>query len=308
LAVSQIPGTFGQGWPGLLYLSTYSFLPVAAQERAGLTTASQESFTDIIPVHEVAHQWWGNLVGWSSYHDQWIDEGLAVYLALLFADSQKNPNHTLLSWLTRYRRRLITKDPESDLAPAEIGPVYMGNRLSSSRSPDAYDVIVYCKGAWIFHMLREMLREPNSHDPDARFIALLHTLLAKYDQKALSTDALQREVEAVMTKKMDLEGGRSMEWFFQQYVYGNGIPRYRLEFSSRHGEKGYQVRGKLFQTGVPRSFIAPVPVYIASVSGHTTYLGTVVAAGEETSFSFTSATQPHKIVIDPHTTLLAVTE
>ena len=308
LAVSQIPGTFGQGWPGLLYLSTYSFLPTEAQERAGLTTTSQEAFTDIIPVHEVAHQWWGNLVAWSSYHDQWIDEGLAVYLALLFADSQKNSNRTLPSWLTRYRKRLVTKDPDSDLAPAEIGPVYMGNRLSSSKSPDAYDVIVYCKSAWIFHMLREMLREPNSRDPDARFIALLHTLLAKYDQKALSTEALQREVEAVMTKKMDLEGGRSMEWFFQQYVYSTGIPRYRLEFIARRSEKGFQVRGKLFQTGVPRSFIAPVPLYVATGAGHSTYLGTVVSSGEETSFSFTSASDPHKIVIDPHMTLLAVTE
>lgn len=308
LAVSQIPGTFGQGWPGLLYLSTYSFLPIEAQERAGLTTSSQESFTDIIPVHEVAHQWWGNMVGWSSYHDQWIDEGFAVYLALLFADSQKTPDRTLQSWLTRYRKRLITKDPESDLAPSEIGPIYMGNRLSSSKSPDAYEVIVYCKSAWIFHMLREMLREPNSHDPDARFVALLRTLLAKYDQKALSTEQLQREVEAVMTRKMDLEGGRSMEWFFQQYVYGTGIPRYRLEFSTRRVEKGFQVRGKLFQTGVPRSFIAPVPLYVSTVSGRTNYLGTVVTSGEETSFTFTSAADPHKIVVDPHLTLLCVPE
>ena len=89
LAVSQIPGGFGQGWPGLLYLSTFSFLPQATQESMGLTTSSQEAFTDIIPVHEVAHQWWGNVVGWSNYRDQWIDEGLSVYLSLLFADSQK---------------------------------------------------------------------------------------------------------------------------------------------------------------------------------------------------------------------------
>jgi hypothetical protein len=308
LAVSQIPGTFGQGWPGLLYLSTYSFLPAEAQERAGLTSSSQESFTDIIPVHEVAHQWWGNMVGWSSYHDQWIDEGLAVYLALLFADSQKNPDRTLPAWLTRYRKRLITKYPESDLTPAEIGPVYMGNRLSSSKSPDAYEVIVYCKSAWIFHMLREMLRDPKSGDPDARFIALLHTLLAKYDQKALSTEQLQREVEAVMTRKMDLEGGRSMEWFFQQYVYSTGIPRYRLEFSTRRVDKGFQVRGKIFQSDVPRSFIAPVPLYVSTASGRTNYLGTVVTSGEETSFTFTSATDAHKIVVDPRMTLLCVPE
>lgn len=308
LAVSQIPGTFGQGWPGLLYLSTYSFLPAGAQERAGLSATSQESFTDIIPVHEVAHQWWGNVVAWSSYRDQWIDEGLAVYLSLLFTDAQKNSERALLTWLARYRKRLITKAADSDMAPADIGPVSIGSRLSSSKSPDAYDVVVYSKGAWVFHMIREMLREPNSKDPDARFIALLHTLVTKYAEKALSTDDLQHEVEAVMTHKMDLEGGRSMEWFFQQYVHNTGIPHYRVEFTSRRVEKGFQVRGKLYQTDVPRSFIAPVPLYISSGVGHGNYLGTVVTIGEETPFSIHTSSDPHKILVDPHMTLLCVTE
>jgi Peptidase family M1 domain len=308
LEVSQIPGTFGQGWPGLLYLSTYSFLPADVQQRAGLNTTMQESFNDIIPVHEVAHQWWGNVVGWSSYRDQWIDEGLAVYLALLFAESEKNNDRTVVTWLARYRKRLVTKPPDSDLAPGEIGPVSVGSRLSSSKSPDGYDIVVYSKGPWIFHMLREMLREPNSHNPDERFIALLHTLLVKYAQKPLTTEDLQHEVEAVMTHKMDLEGGRSMEWFFQQYVYGTGIPRYRLEFTTRHTEKGFQVRGKLYQAGVPRSFIAPVPLFVSSGSNRSTYLGTVITLGDETSFSFTTPTDPRKILIDPHMTLLCVTE
>jgi hypothetical protein len=308
LAVSQIPGTFGQGWPGLLYISTFSFLPPETQERAGMTSTSQETFTDIMPVHEVAHQWWANVVGWSSYRDQWIDEGLCVYLSILFADSQKIPDHALLTWLGRYRKRLVTKPPDSSLPPADIGPVTMGMRLSSSKSPDAYDVLVYSKGAWIFHMLREMLRDRNSREPDARFIALLHTLIGKYAQKSLSTEQLQKEVEAVMTKKMDLEGGRSMQWFFEEYVRGTGIPHYKLEFTTRRIDKGYQVRGKLLQSGVPRSFIAPVPLYAGSSAGHSVLLGTVLAEGEETSFSFNSPTEPHKLLIDPHMTLLCVPE
>lgn len=306
LAVSQIPGTFGQGWPGLLYLSTYAFLPAEAQERAGISGTNQESFTDIMPVHEVAHQWWGSVVGWSSYHDQWIDEGMAVYLALLFEASRKNSERTVTTWLGRYRQRLVTRPPDSDIAPGDIGPVSMGSRLISSKSPEAYDIIVYSKGPWIFHMIREMLREPNASDPDARFVALLRTLVIKYAQKALTTEDLQREVEAAMIHKMDLEGGHSMEWFFQQYVYGTGIPHYRVEFTRRRTEKGFQVRGKLFQTGVPRSFIAPVPLYVNAASGRSNYLGTVVATGEETSFSFTTAIDPHKILIDPRMTLLCI--
>ena len=89
LSVSQIPGTFGQGWPGLLYLSTYSFLTPQAQQRAGLSSTGQQAFTDIVPYHEAAHQWWGNVIGWSSYRDQWIDEAIANYLALALRRQQK---------------------------------------------------------------------------------------------------------------------------------------------------------------------------------------------------------------------------
>jgi hypothetical protein len=310
LGVSQIAGAFGQGWPGLLYLSTFSFLPDEAQYRAGLSSTGRAFFSDVVPFHEVAHQWWGNVVGWSSYQDQWIDEAIAEYLALQFADSQKNQDHPLNTWLTHYRKRLTTKAEGEDRVPADIGPVIAGRRLISSRSPDAYSVVVYAKGVWIMHMVREMLRQPavNGKDPDARFISLFHTLVSKYARKALTTADLQREVEAVMTPRMDLEGGRSMEWFFDEYVRGTGIPHYKVQFMSRNTEKGFQIRGKLIQDGVPRSFIAPVPIYATTTLGRMIFLGTVVATGEETSFTFTSAAQPHKLLIDPHMTLLCITE
>jgi hypothetical protein len=307
LSVSQIPGTFGQGWPGLLYLSTYSFLPAEAQHRAGLSEASQEHFTELVPFHEVAHQWWGNVVGWSSYRDQWIDEAIANYLALLFADSQKNKDHSLRVWLDRYRHQLLEQLPGRELPNSQIGALELGGRLTSSKSPNGFEDVIYGKGSWVIHMLREMLRQPGGKDPDARFVALLHTLATKYAYKALSTADLQREVEAVMTPGMDLEGGRSMEWFFAEWVRGTGIPRYHVEFSVHPSEKGFVVRGKLFQEGVPRSFLAPVPLYASAGVGHSAPLGIVVAAGAETSFHFTTPTAPHKIVIDPQMTLLCTT-
>ena len=308
LSLSQIPGTFGQGWPGLLYVSTYSFLSPAAQQRAGLSTASQEHFTNIVPFHEVAHQWWGNQVGWSSYHDQWIDEALANYLAVLFAETQRDPDHTLRIWLERYRRRLVEKTPNERVAPGDIGALTLGNRLTSSLSPDGFDAVIYSKGTWVIHMLREMLRQPGAKNPDARFIAFLQGLSKNYAQRALSTEDFQREVEKVMTPSMALEGGRSMEWFFEQWVHGAGVPHYRVEYNVQHTEKGYVVKGKLFQTRVPQSFISPVPLYASMGSGNNTLLGTVVAAGEETSFRFTTQKPPRKLLIDPQMTVLCTTE
>jgi len=308
LSVSQIPGTFGQGWPGLLYLSTYAFLPAEAQKRAGLSATGQESFTELVPFHEVAHQWWGNVVGWDTYRDQWINEAIANYLALLFADSQKRTDHSLHVWLDRYRYHLVEKLPGADQSNSEIGALDLGNRLTSSKSPNGFEDVIYGKGSWVIHMLREMLREPGAKNPDARFIGLLRTLAAKYAYRALSTSDLQHEVEAVMTPAMDLEGGHSMEWFFEQWVRGTGIPRYRVEFNVHHSDKGYLVRGKLFQEDVPHSFIAPVPLYSSAGGGHATPLGVVVATGPETSFHFTTQIEPHKIIVDPQMTLLCVTQ
>lgn len=107
---------------------------------------------------------------------------------------------------------------------------------------------------------------------------------------------------------MDLEGGRSMEWFFEQWVKGTGIPHYRVEFSTHHTEKGIIVRGKLFQTEVPHYFITSVPLYANDGSGHLAFLGDVVAAGPETSFHFAAKLPPRKLVIDPQMTLLCVTD
>jgi hypothetical protein len=132
-------------------------------------------------------------------------------------------------------------------------------------------------------------------------------LVAKYAYRALSTDDLQHEVEAIMTPAMDLEGGHSMEWFFAEWVRGTGIPHYRAEFTAHHTEKGYLVKGKLFQTGVARSFIASVPLYSGG-AGHNAFLGTVVAAGPETSFYFVSQSPPRKLVVDPQMTILCTSE
>jgi hypothetical protein len=303
LSVSQIPGTFGQGWPGLLYISTYSFLPAEAQQRAGLTSSGQEHFHDLVPFHEVAHQWWGNVVGWSSYRDQWIDEALSNYLSLLFADSQKTPDRKLRVWLERFRKRLLEKDAD-EIVAAEAGSLVLGSRLNSSKLSAGFDRVVYDKGAWVFHMIREMMREPGSKNPDARFIAFLHTLQTKYAYRALSTDDLQRELEAAMTPAMELEGRHTMEWFFADWIRGTGVPHYKIEYSTRRTEKGFAIRGKLLQSGVPDSFVAPVPIY----AGNGTLLGKAIAGGPETAFHFTTPREPGKLVIDPQMTLLCVVD
>lgn len=307
VAVSQISGTFGQGWPGLVYLSTLSFLSPTAQQRVGISRNVQEHFTEIVPFHELAHQWWGNQVVWESYRDQWIQEGIANYEALLYTESRKPQEHPMADWLERYRKDLTAKEPGLETTVEEAGPLWLGYRLRSSKNPAAYDHIVYEKGSWVFHMLRMMLRDPAAKNPDERFSRLLHSLIETHRFQPLTTDDLQHAVEAVMTPQMALEGGHSMDWFFDQWVRGTGVPQYTVTFSVKPQGTEFVVRGTLRQSGVPDTFLALVPLYASRPGGKPVLLGTVSAAGPETPFHFTTAAAPKKILIDPQLTLLCLT-
>ena len=308
LDISQIPGSFGQGWPGLVYLSTYAFLPPESQERAGLNEREQQEARDLMPFHEVAHQWWGNVTGSATYRDGWIEEGMANYLALLYLEHRKPGDHPIKTWLDRYRTSLTTKEPGSEDTPDDAGPLILGSRLDSPKSPDAYTTVIYGKGTWVIHMLHEMMRDPAAKNPDARFQELLRSILTDYQFRALTTADFQRAVEKNMTPALDLEDSRSMDWFFDEWVRGTGIPHYKVEFQTRPHGQGFLVTGKILQRGVDSSFVAPVPLYAVRPGNKQERLGVVAASGSETHFHFVSRFRPTHILIDPQLTLLCRTD
>lgn len=300
LDVSQIPGSFGQGWPGLLYLSTLVFLTHETQVQAGIAERTRQEASELMPIHEVAHQWWGSVVGSLSYRDAWIEEGMANYLALLYADGKKPGEHMLTSWLEHYRAELSLPVPGSKEIVGDAGPLTFGARLVSSKAPKAYEAITYGKGTWVMHMLREMLREPASKDPDWKFRQLLQTILSEHRFQTLSTAQFQRAVEQVMTPEMDLEATHSMAWFFDEWVRGTGIPGYKVDFQVRpHGQE-FLVTGKLIQDGVDDIFTAAVPLYSGKVGGKSERLGVVITTGPETRFRFISRSRPAHVLIDPY--------
>jgi Peptidase family M1 domain len=308
LDVSQIPGNFGQGWPGLVYLSTLVFLPQMTQERIGFSELARDEARNLMPFHEVAHQWWGNVAGSAEYRDAWIQEGMANYLALLYADSRKPADQRMKTWLEHYRMVLTTKIPGTSQTLEAAGPLSFGWRLLSTKSPSAYEAVTYGKGTWVIHMIHEMMREPGASDPDARFRELLKSILAEYRFAPLSTNEFQRAIERRMTPAMDPEGTHSMDWFFEEWVRGTGIPHYSVEFQTKpHGEE-FLVTGRLLQSGVDDVFTAPVPLYAGRSGGKLDRLGVVVTSGRETRFHFVSKVRPARILIDPRLTVLCRTE
>lgn len=307
LGISQIPGTFGQGWPGLVYLSTLAFLPPETQRQAGAGAQAQEEATELMPFHEVVHQWWGNVSGAASYRDDWIQEGMANYQAILYADSRRPGKHRMATWLERYRAALLARVPGSQEIADSAGPLDLGYRVNSSRVPDAYTIVIYDKGTWVMHMLHDLLRDPAAKDPDERFRGLLQTILADYRFRALSTADFQHAVERVMTPSMDLEENHSMSWFFDQWVRGTGIPRYTVQFQAKPAKQGFIVTGKLLQADVNDLFTEPVPLYASRSGEKPELLGVVVTTGAETHFRFASRFHPSRLAIDPKLTLLCRT-
>lgn len=306
--VSPIPVRFGEGWPGMLYLPAIAFLPQLAQQQIVSNPLAEEQLRDIIVPHEVAHQWWGNVVGIDTYRDTWIPEAMSNYLAFLYAGSKGHSDHLLDDWLVRYRDRLLAKSLDGRGTVEDTGPLTMGSRLESAQAPDAYNAIVYGKGMWVIHMLRTMMREPAAKEPDARFDDLQRYVLRQYRFQPLSTMDFQRAVQKFMTPAMDLEGNHTMDWFFDEWVRQTGIPHYSVEFTTKPRGQDVLVTGTLTQDNVPDDFIESVPLYATRPGGKPLLVGTVVTLGPETSFHFVSRVHPGKILIDPNLTLLCTTE
>jgi len=156
----------------------------------------------------------------------------------------------------------------------------------------------------VMHMLREMLRDSSSKDPDARFRELLRAILAEHQFRPLSTVEFQHAIEQHMTAAMDLEGTHRMDWFFDQWVRGTDLPRYSVKFEVKPHGSEFTVSGKLEQAGTEEAFTAPVPLYALRIGGKPERLGVVVTIGAETRFHFESRIRPTRIVIDPNLTLL----
>ena len=308
LEVSPLPAALGESWPGLIYLSTLTFVPKEAQQRAGIAERTRFSFSDLMPFHELAHQWWGNLAAYSSYRDEWIIEGLANYCALLYLDTRRPAERVLSQTLEEFRGDLLAKPPGGSQTADQIGPLALGQRLDSSLTPDGYRRVIYPKATWVIHMLRMMLQQGGAREPDARFRDLLQTLLRQHQFAPLSESDLRQALVRSMTPEMDLESMRSMDWFFDQWVHGTGIPHYSVEYKTTPAGKGFSIQGTLKQEGVPGSFLARVPLYRSSAGAKPVLLGSVVTSGEETQFRLHSSVKPERILIDPGQTLLAVTQ
>jgi aminopeptidase N len=293
LTVSPVPGAFGQGFPGLLYLSTLSYLSPADRPLASNSETNRLFLSEILHAHETAHQWWGNTVTAAGYPDEWLMESLANYSALLCLERRKGAR-VLDSILQEYKARLLA--PSEDGRSVEsVGPIVLGPRLRTSLAPDAWRAITYEKGSWIMHMLRRKLG-------DERFLAMLKELCRRYRYQGVTTEQFRGLVQGNLPPK---SSDSSIEEFFERWVYGTGIPTLKLAWNVRGKAPNLTLRAVVTQTGVEEDFSVEVPVEVQLARGRT-ITRMVRTSSSPASFEMRVVRSPLKVLLDPSQSVLAV--
>jgi hypothetical protein len=325
LALTQMPGNLSQGWPELVFLSSFAFLSPQEQSDLRLDPVYRSIDSQVL-VHETAHQWWGDLVLCPSYRDQWLSEGLADYSSLLMLE-QQNPAQ-FRQVLEKYRRDLISKNKDGERS-SDAGPVTLGPRLESSRFPDGYETVAYERGTWLFHMLRSMFRDSVLHDswrdadaasrsrkgmanplnPDEPFLHALRKARELYAGKTMSTEQLIRVFEEELPRPLWYEKRPKLDWFLEGWIEGTAIPELKtrdIRISETAGVT--TVTGVIVQKDAPDDLVTAVPVYATTATNTMFFLGEVLADGAETRFRLRAPSGARKIVLDPKQTILSLSK
>ncbi len=306
LALTENPNASSQGWPGLIFLSTYAYLSLEQLEAINLTPLDRVIYSEVMMPHELTHQWYGDEVSWASYHEQWLLEALANYCSILLLERNRPADVQLL--LQGYRE-ILGKESKDGRRQVVAGPVTLGARLSSSMFPNGYEIVAYGRGTWLMHMLRGMLRDAsrtaeNPAGDDKVFLALLRTLVERYQGKEITNTNFEQAIEEVLPSSLWFENRKSLDWFFDGWVNGTAFPQLELagvKFSRNAGSA--TVSGTIRQNSAPPDLVTSVPVY-GVVGDRKVYLGRVFAEGDETRFSLPAPADVKQLLLDPYQTVL----
>jgi hypothetical protein len=286
---------YGQSWPTLIFLPYDSLLDATTRNSLGLQDFGEaREFYNLVAVHEMAHQWWGHLVGWKTYHDQWLSEGIAEFASALYL-RQFEPKKWNSFWDLK-RRWLLSKN-RAGQRPVDVGPLWLNVQLNEHEEPRNSMYLTYYKGAYVMEMLRAIMENPSDRKPDLRFINMLHDFVTTYAGKNASTEDFRRIVENHM--------GEPMDWFFNEWVYGAETPTYDFKYQLKPGAGGgTTLQASLTQSEVSDSFQMRVPLY-AYVKGQLWRLPLIEIRGSNTvSGELPLPFRPDKVTLDENRSIL----
>jgi aminopeptidase N len=243
-------------------------------EHQTLTTMHRALKTDTaVVVHELAHQWWGDLVTCGTWEDIWLNEGFASYSEALWEESRGGP--------ARLNTYLNTAFDDFNNASWE-GAIY----APESQGFDLFCSAVYSKAAWVLHTLRGLLG-------DSVFFRSLLAYRGRYTERNATTDQLQAVVDSV--------SGRDTRWFFQQWIRGRGWPEYACSWIWRADTLRVTIAQQQRADFWP-VFVMPVQLGVSSPRGDTVL--TVLDSLRTQEFVLPLDRPPDSLSFDPFNRIL----
>ncbi len=278
---AEIPFSYGQAFPGLIYLPVWTFQAM-----------SDSGYDEILRAHEMAHQWWGIGIEPASYRDRWLAEGFAEFSGLWYMQIVLGDNEKFFKHLKHWRREL--RGRRNDAPPIGIG--WRAEQLNVRDSR----LTTYYKGAWVLHMLRNLMLNLRTMQEDA-FIATMRDFYGQYHGRRASTRDFQRVVER------HLKTG--MKWFFDEWVDGTAIPTYVLSWHAEPTQGGqaghYTLHVRVRQEDTPKDFTMPVPLKITFVDTTMHALVRLGVTGPLTEATLDLPAEPKRLELNPLESVLA---
>jgi hypothetical protein len=282
------PFGFGQGFPTLLM--------IPSADRAS-------KYTYQFIAHETAHQWWGNIVAWRSYRDQWLSEGFAEYSGILYTGLRDSPGakNDLIG-----RLRSSLKDPPMTTTGmgkgrlVDVGPIILGHRLSTSKTLGAYQALIYNKGALVLRMLHFMLSDPATGEGQA-FFNMMTDFVERYRNNTASSDDFRNVVNEHFAKSPIARkyGMTNLNWLFAEEVYQTALPSYELQYKLEDQPDGkVLLSGTITQQNAPEDWIMVLPLKL-NFGGKQEGAGTVLVQGASSPFQIKLPMRPKKVELDP---------
>jgi aminopeptidase N len=211
-----------------------------------------------------------------------MSEGFAEFSTSLYAQYVKRDLGKFNAMWENQRNLITQASPQTrNRKPYTVGPVTQGYRLNNAKTGGIARVMIYPKGAYILHMLRMMMQDQRTGS-DGPFQAMMKDFVQSHWNQDASTEDFQRMVEKHITPTMDIDKNKSMNWFFDEWVYGTEMPSYKFDYQIVTGADGKPaLTGTVTQSGVSKNFVMLVPIYIDNGKGYGK-LGSVMLSGNTT--------------------------
>lgn len=241
--------------------------------------AHQDFKSEGLVAHELAHQWWGDLLTCRDWSHIWLNEGFATYFDNLFQEHDLGPEELavqmyedLKNYLEEdreYRRPIVTQ--------------YYSDPL------DVFDSHAYPKGGWVLHMLRNYLGD------ELWWKGINHYCKKHYAGNVVTAD---------FEKAMEEASGKNLDWFFQQWVYKGGYPEFKIRSRWDDSAKVTKISIEQTQTADSLTPIFRVALPVVVTAAKETVYDTLWIDRKEETFYIASSERPKMVEVDPRLTVL----